>query len=451
MNQDRLIAFFVRVYCLSWAFDFRGAEDGGSLVQYLFFAVTVGAAAVVMVLGFRSLLVRPGGWMFLIWGLYLASTSAVARINHVEPGWYLRNSMQPLLVLLSMGVTLVAAGRGLSWRVVLVPMLIAGVVNVIWRSLYSLVVVGVSIEKVRVEMLSQCLPFLLAFLFTALALRVRGLFWPLVVGGIGIASYVLSVTRSAIFIILAELAACVLAWWKARALGVLPRDFRQRKLTHLCIGGAGLVGILGLLAVAAPFVFERWTERLFYSVGSEYTSTDPSALTRFAETQAFADLMLAEPASFIYGLGLGHPYYWDESYIPELVYTYGDPNELRTFCADIRFPGHSIWTYALFSGGIVGLCFYLVLFFGSTVMAWRSARLLAAVPRFPVDVAFLPFVAMIGFLSLSFTFNPFIERASSIALGVVIAFPQFLVMQAWEARRTAVYRPVVLEGRLVTG
>ena len=77
-----------------------------------------------------------------------------------------------------------------------------------------------------------------------------------------------------------------------------------------------------VVGVAAPFVFERWSERLFNPVGGEQSSADPSALTRFAETKAFITLLNAEPATYLYGRGLGATYYWDESYMPELAPTY---------------------------------------------------------------------------------------------------------------------------------
>ena len=436
MNRTALLRIFVWLYCLSWAFDYRGEEDGGNLVQYAFFAITVGAAGVVMLLGGRSLFVRPAGWLIVGWGIYLASTFLVARVNDVEMGWYLRNLIQPLLLMLSMCVTQIAAGQGLSYKDVLHPMLIAGFTNVLWRAAYILVIRGTSLEMVRVEMLSQCLPMLLAFMFCALALRMKWSLLPLLIGFTGIASYVVSITRSAIVIIVVEMLFCGLALWRARQLGVLPGGFRERKTRHLFTGVAAVVAVVALAGVAAPFVFERWSERLFNPVGGEQSSADPSALTRFAETKAFVTLLNQEPATYLYGRGLGFTYYWDESFIPELAqYTYGNEDEFRSYCAGVNFPGHSIWTYAMFSGGAIGLCFYLGLFLFGTGWAYRSVRHLPQVPEYPLDIAFLPFVSLIGFLSLSLTFNPFIERASAITIGVMLTFPQFLIMAAWRKSR----------------
>jgi hypothetical protein len=442
MNRALILKLFIWIYCLSWAFDFRGEDDGGNIVQYLFFAVTLGAAGVVICLGWRRLFILPSGWLIIWWGAYLLSTFLVAKVNGVEMGWYLRNLIPPLLLMLSMCVTQIAAGEGYSYKTILYPMLIAGVTNVLWRAVYILIVRGTSLDMVRVEMLSQCLPMLLAFMFCGLALRTKWPLVPLAIGMIGITSYVVSITRSAIFILLAEGLACAWCVWVARRMRVLPRGFRDRKLRHLFTGTGIVFVIIALAVICAPFVFERWAERLFNPVGGAQSSADPSALTRLAETKAFVTLLNEEPASWIYGRGLGYPYYWDDAYIPELAqYTYGNEDLFRSFCAQVQFPGHSIWTYATFSGGVLGLIFYLGLFVISTYWALKATKQLRFLTEFPLDVAFLPFVGLVGFLSLSLTFNPFIERASAITIGMLMTFPTFLIVAAW---RKQTVTPLIL-------
>ncbi len=436
MNVRLPLQICVWVYCLSWAFDYRAAEgSGGSPLQYVFFAITLASAVGAVMLGFRRLFALPMGWITLGWMGYMASSLVVAVVNHVEFSWYFRNSIPPLLLLTSLCVTQVAAACGLSWKDVLWPMLVASVVNVLWRIVYALFIAGIPIEKVRVELLSPCLPFLMGYLFCWLALSRRMPWLALLVGAVGTLSYVLSITRSAVFILGAAGLAAVVAVWLARRYGGLPRGFGNVKMAHLLAMLGLLVGGAAVTAVAVPVVIERWTERLFHTAGAEQSSADPSALTRYAETTAFYKLLNKEPLTWIYGRGLGYPYYWDESYAVELAeFTYGNEDEFRGYTSDIRFPGHSIWTYAVFSGGVIGGLFYLGLFGVATVMALHSTRLLRSVRDYPVEVAFLPFIALTAFLSQSLTFNPFIERAGGLVLGIVIGFPQFLYCQAWRTR-----------------
>ena len=436
MNVRAPLQVCVWIYCLSWAFDYRAAEgSGGSPLQYVFFAITLASAAGAVLLGFRRLFALPMGWITLVWMLYMGSTLVVALVNRVEFSWYFRNSIPPLLLLTSLCVMQVAAACGLRWRDVLWPMLIASVVNVIWRIFYALFVAGIPIEKVRVELLSPCLPFLMGYLFCGLALSRRMPWLALFVGAAGTLSYVLSITRSAFFIVGAAGLAAVCAVWLAKRYGALPRGFSNVKLAHLLVVLVLLTGAVGVTAVTVPVVIGRWTERLFHATGAEQSSADPSALTRYAETRAFYKLLNKEPLTWIYGRGLGFPYYWDESYAVELAeFTYGNEDEFRSYTSDIRFPGHSIWTYAVFSGGVVGGLLYLGLFGAAAVMSLHSTRLLRTVRDYPPEVAFLPFIALMAFLSQSLTFNPFIERAGGLVLGIVIGFPQFLYCQAWRTR-----------------
>ncbi len=436
MNPRLPLLICVWIYCLSWAFDFRGEEgSGGTPIQYAFFAVTLASAAGTILLGFRRLFALPLGWIIFGWGVYMLSTLVVAFVNRVEMGWYLRNGIPPLLLLTSLCVTQIAAASGLHWRHILWPMLIACVINVFWKMFYILAMAHIPLDSVRVEVLSACLPLMIAYLFAGLTLNRRVPWLAIIVGGIGLFSYVLSITRSAFFILGAAGLGAIIALWQAGRLRILPRGFSRIKLGHISIMCGLLLGVSLVTLAAFPFVIERWTERLFHTVGGEQSSADPSALTRFAETRAFYDLLNAEPLTWIYGKGLGAGYYWDESYAEELVqYTYGNMDIYRDTVSDVRFPGHSIWTYAVFSGGIFGGLCYLGLFGISAIIAYISTRGLRQAREFPLDVAYLPFIAQLAFLSQSLTFNPFIERAGGLVLGIAIGFPQFLYVAAWRAR-----------------
>ncbi|HEX2750633.1 MAG TPA: hypothetical protein VHM91_21690, partial [Verrucomicrobiales bacterium] len=416
------------VYCLSWAADFRGSEQGGSAFQFLTFAVTAASGFTLVILGWKFLFRKPLGWLVLLWSVFLATTAVVAVVQHVIPGNYLRTILPWMLVLSSMVVCQVAAGFGLSLRQVLLPMLIACAINVVWRAFYALAISGIDPERVRVEMLSQCLPLLMALLMCSLFLQRTWPVWPVILGGLGIASYVYSITRSAIFIIGAALIGALLAARASRRIGNLPPGFAKTKLRHL--GGclAALVVILGLFAAANPHVVARWDERLFHAVGSESSSMDPSTLTRLAETEAFIKILDGDPLNYSIGMGIGQKYYWDEAYAPELcAYTYGDVDIFRSDFREIWFPGHAIWTYAIFSGGFFGLICHAVFFCVAIGMAWRAGKHATQSGAVPLHLAWLPFCGMLAFVSASLTFNPFIERAAGLVLGFIVGLPQFIM------------------------
>ena len=425
-TSRRLILVLTWIYCLSWAADFRG-EQGGSVFQMVSFAVTAGTGFVMAIIGWRVLFRRPAGWLILLWSVFLASTVVVAQVQHVMMGNYLRTIIPWLLVLTSMVVCQVASGFGISLRQILLPMLIACAVNVVWRAVYALAISGVDPERVRVEMLSQCLPLLMALLMCGLFLQRTWPLWPVLLGGLGIASYVFSVTRSAVFIMGAAFAGALIALIVSRRCGGMDRGCIKAKLRHLLGGGAALVIIFMLVGAAAPFIFERWEERLFHSAGSEYTSLDPSTLTRMAETEAFIRILDGDPVNYTFGMGIGQTYYWDEAYAVELAYTYGNVDVFRGDFREIWFPGHAIWTYAIFSGGFFSLLMHTAFFALALGIAWRAGKRATVSGSVPLHLAWLPFVGMLAFLSASLTFNPFIERAAGLVLGFIAALPQFIM------------------------
>jgi hypothetical protein len=114
----------------------------------------------------------------------------------------------------------------------------------------------------------------------------------------------------------------------------------------------------------------------------------------------------------------------------ELAYTYGNVDVFRADFREIWFPGHAIWTYAIFSGGFLGLAFHVVFFALATGIAWRAGRRAVATGAVPLHLGWLPFAGMLAFLSASLTFNPFIERAAGLVLGFIAALPQFIMRDA---------------------
>ena len=100
---------------------------------------------------------------------------------------------------------------------------------------------------------------------------------------------------------------------------------------------------------------------------------DPSALTRLAETDAFIRILDGDPLNYTFGMGIGQNYYWDEAYAPELcAYTYGSQDLFRADFREIWFPGHAIWTYAVFSGGFISLGFHITFFLLAVVIAFKG-------------------------------------------------------------------------------
>ena len=129
---------------------------------------------------------------------------------------------------------------------------------------------------------------------------------------------------------------------------------------------------------------------------------------------------------------MGADYYWHDSYWPELWVVYPADYD---FSAAIWFNGHSVWTYTLFSGGIVGLLFHLALFAGAIVFGLASVRSQRGRPDPDTWLGFIPIFAVIALLSESATSNQLAERLTGVMLGIAIGAPQALFVRSWQRER----------------
>jgi hypothetical protein len=302
----------------------------------------------------------------------------------------------------------------------------AGIVSVVWRFINAVVLSHIPIDQVRYEMLSPAIPLLFAAAAASAVLANRLEPLPLLGGALALVSVLISVTRSYILTLAAALAAVGLAFCMALAARYWTKRDLKKRMTQV-LAGAVVTGIaLVLLYLVQPVVFERWFERLFNDGGGR-TKTEVTLLTREAEAKAMLHLLEVDPIRFVYGKGMGAAYYWDSSYFPALLQVYPDTEDLAQ---DIWVPGHSVWTYALFSGGGFAVIIYIFLFGWLVVMGLKSGRSAVAFRTDSPHLAFLPLVIGFCYFSQTLTANPFGERFSAQILGLCAALPQVFLMRA---------------------
>ncbi len=421
------------VFCLAFAFDFRASVDGdtgGSAVQYLFLLAALASGALIAAIGHRDLLKKPGVFLLAAWSGYLAYALGVAMLNGVPLGRFVRVVIPFALLGLGMMVAHVCGCRRIGAGQIVLPVVVAAATNIVWRVFYGFAFKGVTISTVRIEILSPALNWSFAYLGVCLLLAPKFRRSALVVALAAFGCTFLSVTRALIFPMLASALMC----WACLFLGIRWRQFGwswiPKKLVP--IGGMVLVvaGAITAFSLVQPTMLERWTERLFDQSNGQ-SESDPSLLTRQAEAVAMLDILSAEPTGFIYGKGVGGSYYWDDAYYPELWQVY--PSDFD-FSGEFWFAGHSVWTWALFSGGVVGTLFYVALFAGVMALGLGSVRANAHFPGPDNFLGFLPFVAAWCILSESFTSNPFDERLAGLIFGLMAGLPQALFTRARDLR-----------------
>ena len=422
------------VYMLSFALDYRAEEAraegaGAGLDQLVFLALAGLSTLIILYHGWRYLTIRPGAWILLLWGSFLAYMLGNSFLQHVEPGHSLRIILPLFLCLAGIINAHIAGCVGLSASKIVAPVFAAACTNVCWRIVQGFLFKGVTLETVRVEVQSSANNWLAAWIGCCMFLR-RGFTWRLPVAcSILFTGILITVTRSLLFPVIASFAASSICF----AVGTRWKLFRWDELPHrlLPIGAAGLLVALAIggAALVEPTLLERWNERLFHHAADRNVAADISYLTRRAEAEAIWEILGRDPVHFINGKGIGSTYYWHPSFMPEIHMVYPPDMEIGY---EVWFAGHCVWTYAMLSGGAIALACYVMFLSGTMIASLRAAAANASDPGPDQWLAFLPFIATCCLLSESFTSNPFDERLAAMIFGIMAGLPQtFMVRASW--------------------
>ena len=422
------------VFMISFAFDYRAAQareagGGAGIDQLVFLAGAIFSTAGILLLGWRHLLVRPGAWLILGWGSFLAFMGANALVQGVAPGRSIRIILPLCLCLAGMMNAHIAGCVGVRPSRIVAPVFAAACTNVIWRIFHGFVFKGVTLETARVEVQSSANNWIAAWIGCALLLRPRFHWTLLVATGVLFIGIFVTITRSLLFPVMASAMASGLCF----LLGCKWGNFQWLELPKrlLPVGAAAGLAMLGIIAaaVAEPLLIERWNERLFHHASDRNTTEDISYLTRRAEADGIFEILNRDPVHYLHGKGIGASYYWHPRHMPAIHLVYPPNEEIGD---DVWFAGHSMWTYSLFSGGVLGLMAHLALIGGVMAASLSAARSNASDPGPDQWLAFLPFVAACCLLSETLTSNPFDERLAAMIFGVMAGLSQaFLVRASW--------------------
>ncbi|MGD7653152.1 MAG: hypothetical protein ACQCXQ_08055 [Verrucomicrobiales bacterium] len=430
--EARLVLGLLWLFLLSFAFDYRAdasREGGAGIDQLVFLGLCTGSSLAILWLGRRYLTIRPGVWFIAFWGLYLTYLLADSVLQSVPLGRSIRVALPLVFCFFAIVNAHVAGCMGIRPAKIVTPVLVVACINILWRIIHGFLFKDVTIETVRIEVQSPATNWIAAWIGCAVLLRGK-FHWSLLVAfGVLFTGIVITVTRSLFFPVMASALACTFCY----LLGVRWRIYDLPGLAKRLSPVVGLVVLVlvgfVIAAVFQPVIIERWNERLFFNAGTQNLSSDISFLTRAAEADAIWHILNQDPVHFIHGRGIGSSYYWDPAYMPEIWKVI--PKE-EAAVDDIWFAGHSVWTYGLLSGGIIGVLGYIVLFGGVIINSLHAAGANASDPGPDQWLAFLPFVATCCLLSETLTANPFQERLTGILFGIMVGLPQaFMVRSSW--------------------
>lgn len=427
---ERLLWVFVMSFSLDYrSMNARAGGAGAGLDQLVFLGLAGFSTLGILYLGWRSLLVRPGAWFIAGWGGFLVFMLGNAFLQGVDPGRSIRIILPLVLCYAGMINAHIAACMGLRPSKIVTPILVAACTNVAWRITQGFLFKGVTLATARTEIQSSANSWIAAFIGVSLLLRSRFHWTVLLATGVLFTGIMITVTRSLLLPIMASALGSTICFmlgakWRAFRFGEAPK-----RLSPAILVGVLAVLAIGVIAIAQPLLIERWNERLFHHAEDRNMTADISWLTREAEASAIFTILNKDPIHYIYGHGIGGSYYWDQHYLPEIHLVYPEDEELG---GEVWFAGHSIWTYALFSGGFIALIAYLALIFGNMAASLFTACANASHPGPDYWISFLPFVAALCVMSQSITSNPFDERLAAIFIGLMVGLPQaFNVRASW--------------------
>lgn len=418
------------IFIFSFAFDYRAAEGKGSgLDQFLFLAICLLSGTGIIALGWKQLAVRPGAHLIALWAVFLAFMLVNSAVQGVSPARAARVILPQMLFFLSLCCVHIAACSGIRPAEILKPIFTAACINIVWRIAQGFLFKDLTLENVRYEVQSPATGWLAAWIGCSLVLRRRlhpSLF---LASFLLFAGIFITVTRSLIFPILASALASTLCFCLAAKWRAVPWAGGFKRLLPIAAVAGFLFTALGIAAVIQPAMIARWTDRLFHSADARNLTADISYLTRRAESDAIISLLNENPAHYVHGLGIGASYHWDASYLPEIWKVLPIA---ETPVDDIWFAGHSLWTYSLFSGGLIAIAAVTGMLGYTAIQSLLTARANASDPGRDYWIAFLPFVTTCCLLSETLTGNPFQDRLAGIFIGAMAGLPQaFLIRASW--------------------
>ncbi len=414
------------VFCFIFVFDYRSAAEGGSLFHIIAIILATLTGGLILYEGRMRLFSRPVGYWVLAWWFLIAWACFISLAEGIPFGDFIRSLLGMYLCGLGMLVALCLANFGFTPSQLLTPLIFQACVNVVWRFVHALIYKGVTLETVRVEILSPCLPLMLAYAACGLLLGDRPRPSQFAVALMALGIIVVSITRT-FFIIGFMIGLAVLAGLVVGVVyGSLSRSqLAAKSLQLIVVGAMGSAAIATFLAVN-PMIYERWVDRLFFHGGNQ-TKEDITAITRKAEALGIYETMRESPARFVTGAGLGATLYWHPIYTPDLLHVYGSEHRDELLDIEATYPGHSTWTFAYYTMGILGISIFVIIHLGGGGLALYAAIVNAKVGPYPLWQAIVPLAILASAIGQSLTDNPFRERVGGLVVGIGFGMIQALI------------------------
>ena len=145
-------------FIIPFAFDFKGAEDGGSIIQFIYLFICLSSAFILIFVLLsqpkKTSLPKNIKFLCILFWAYIFSTFITALVSDVDIGKYIRVLMPFLLFGLSISIISLLYTRGKQLKSLYV-LLVAGVTSsVIWTAIYAIFFLNIPLSAMRYQILS---------------------------------------------------------------------------------------------------------------------------------------------------------------------------------------------------------------------------------------------------------------------------------------------------------
>lgn len=400
------------LFYFSLVFDFKGIEEGGNIIQLIFFLFTISTAAHIIfkekTYGIEGRSHRLVGSLLIT---HLVLTLLVVLILDVEFFRYLRVVLPYFFLVLGYFVGVRTFAKvGLDKTIYLLTL--ALIVATVFTFFYGLVNGDFSSSGIRYQVLSPALFILVPVLAHKIFILKKGVKVTTFLMTIIVFLILISATRTFLIAYVGVLILAMSILQASSFLGVVKGGLR----------GLFVVSILAtiffpILEILLPEIISRFSERIF--IYREF-GFDITSVARIVEMDNQIEAWSSDISTFLIGKGLGASYGFSGESLYELANLLGTEITYATFWT----AGHNFWVYSLFSQGvllgcvlplvILGVMFYTL----KGILVKRTMREVNKKNRFDLILFFLVFSSVI--LSTIGT-NPLAYRMFSQYLGVFLS------------------------------
>ncbi len=402
-------------FVFPFAFDYKGAASGGSLIQYAIAGTTLLSGLLFCIQpkedrGSRALqFFTFGWWFFLAISLLTTLVGSAAGLTDADFGKYIRAVLPYIYCGISLSVVQTLFRRLASFSELVPPLLVAGLLSSMFRYYYARHGMGIETEQLRYQIVSPVTLIVIPIMLTNILFHEKinklGLFTSLVMVG----TLLVSITRTYVLAAGFAIIGVVICLFMLRGV---TKTFALRR-SFLLVSLSVLMGLtaVGLALIVRPKLVEAWVAR---TSGPARTRIDPSLLSRRAAAAGIMREVKRDAYSMAVGKGFGASYKSDTHFAPEYIRVVPIfPTAAFSNGMDSVYYTTLLYNGVVTGGLFLGLCAF------AGYYSFLALRRQSIKPSSLGYWASFPFFTIMAHIPVTYLGDPLVERYGGLLMGLV--------------------------------